>query len=310
MTTDLTAAVTALLDRWTQDKTGVPSLDEIGALPPVERASFGRALGLLGDLRTGVGLRSDGLPEIAWCDVPAPPNGKFVMGADDQEDNPRQEVELGYDYKMAKYLITVQQFQAFMDSGAYEDARWWKRMPDEYQRQEMADQNNLYNNHPRDRVSWYQAVAFTLWLTEKYRSAGLIGTDVEIRLPTEQEWEYAARGTDGREYPYGDEFDAAKGNTSETGIGQTSAVGMFPDGESAHKVLDMAGNVFTWCLNDYQKPEVVDGYGNGENKVTRGGSFRYDQGFARASSRNHVSPRLEGGSIGFRVVLGSPIGAI
>jgi len=60
--------------------------------------------------------------------------------------------------------ITYLQFQAFLDSGEYDDSRWWAGMPEKYQRQPMAEQNNPYRNHPRDNVSWYQAVAFSRWL--------------------------------------------------------------------------------------------------------------------------------------------------
>lgn len=268
---------------------------ELGALPPVERASCGRALGLLGDPRAGVGLRPDGLPDMLWCDVPA---GKFLYGYD------KQEQVMAQASKMAKYLITYQQFQAFVTSGEYEDERWWDGMPEAYHRQSIREQNNLYNNHPRENVSWYQAVAFTRWLTANYRAAGLIGTEVEIRLPTEQEWEKAARGIDGREYPYEGEFDAAKGNTRETGIGQTSVVGMYPDGVSPYGIQDMSGNKWEWCLNDYRNPKVVDGYGNGEQKVVRGGSFINSQYDARASDRRNNDPV---NSSGFRVVLSSSI---
>ncbi len=282
-------------------------LIEVGALPPVERAGCGRALGLLGDTRQGVGLQPDGLPEIKWCDVPVPPDGKFMMGDDDQDDNPRREVELKQGFRMAKYKITYQQFQAFIDSGEYEDAEWWAEMPEEYQRQPMTEQNNQYQNHPRENVSWYQAVAFTRWLTTKYRGAELIGEHEEIRLPIEQEWEYAARGTDGRAYPYGNDFGATKCNTEETGIGQTSAVGMFPEGASPFGVMDMVGNVWEWIMNDYSKPEIVDGYGNGEPKVVRAGSFAYTQASARASFRYFDLPGSDYAYYGFRVVLGFPI---
>jgi hypothetical protein len=234
------------------------------ALPPAERALCGRALSLLDDPRLGVGTTKttiDGitveLPHIEWCEIPAPTG----------------EVELKHSFKIGKYLVTYQQFQTFVDSGDYDQPDWWVGFPPEYQPQAMADQYNPFDNHPRDNVSWYQAVAFTRWLTTQYQRGGLIETGVEIRLPTEQEWEYAARGTDERPYPYPGDFDATKGNTSETGIGQTSAAGLFPDGASPFGVLDMSGNLWEWCLNDYNKPEIIDGYGNAERKVLRGGSF-------------------------------------
>ena len=289
------------------------SLIERGVLAPVERAEMGRILSTIDDPRSGVGTMTaqiDGktaeLPRLEWCDIPAPPDGVFIMGA----DNPRREVELKYGFKMGKYLVTYRQFQTFVDSGEYDQPEWWIGFPPQYQRQKMAGQNNPHLNHPRDNVSWYQAVAFTCWLTAKHRKAGLIGNESEIRLPREEEWEYAARGTDERTYPYLDEFNAAKGNTSETNIGKTSAVGIFPDGASPFGVLDMSGNVFEWCLNDYKNPEIVDGYSNGESKVLRGGSFGSPQISAAASYRYGAHPGSWNSYDGLRLVLAAPISAL
>ena len=204
-------------------------LIEQGALAPGERAEMGRILAQLGDTRRGVGTtfvmiagKVIELPEFVWCDVPAPPGNKFVMGATDQNDNPRREVNLTYSFKIAKYVITYRQFQTFIDSGEFDQPEWWAEFPPEYQPQATSEQNNRYANHPRDNVSWYQAVAFARWLTAKQRAAGLLDETLEIRLPLETEWEYAARATDERQYPYEGDFDAAKGNTSST-LGRNSA---------------------------------------------------------------------------------------
>ncbi|MBI2910021.1 MAG: SUMF1/EgtB/PvdO family nonheme iron enzyme [Chloroflexi bacterium] len=295
--------------------------DKAGGPHPVGRAAAYRVLGRLdADPRPGTGVitvKIDGrdveLPHIEWCDAPAPKGDTFIMGADDQSNNPRREVKLDYSFKIAKYLITYQQFQAFVDSGEYDNPAWWRGFPSGYRPQAMAEQNNRYGNHPRDNVSWYQAVAFTRWLDHQYSQAGLMpllpgaawgkgqGVSAEIRLPTEQEWEYAARGTDGRTYPYPGDFDAAKGNTRETGIGQTSAVGLFPDGAAACDALDMAGNVWEWCLNDYRKPEVLDGYGTGEWKVLRGGSFFSNEDLVRCACRLRLYPDFRYDYFGFRV---------
>ena len=295
----------------------VAILQTAQALPPVERALCGRALSLLDDPRPGVGTLTaqiDGktaeLPQLEWCDIPAPLDGMFIMGADDQSDNPPRKIELNYSFKMSKYLVTYRQFQTFVKSGEYDQPEWWFGFPSEYQSQTMAEQTNRYLNHPRDNVSWYQGVAFTRWLTAKYRKAGLIGDGSEIRLPTEQEWEYAARGTDERTYPYSGDFDPAKGNSSDTGIGETSTVGIFPDGASPFGVLDMSGNLWEWCLNDYQNPEIMDGYRNGERKVLRGGSFAYGQDNAAASYRKHDSPRGRNINFGLRVVVSAPIASL
>jgi formylglycine-generating enzyme required for sulfatase activity len=254
------------------------------ALPPIDRAACGRALSLLGDPRPGVGcievplpsgegfrVRAEGsgvraagvaIPDIVWCDVPMPPGGKVWLGADDQSNNPRREVAIPYSYQIAKYPVTYRQFQAFIDDpeGFY-DPRWWDGLADDkYRRHNQSapdDQYFKYWNHPRENVSWYQAMAFCRWFS--WRLGG--GYDLDkietwaVRLPTEWEWEYAARGTDERPYPYLGAFDATKSNTNETGIGQTSAVGLFPDGAAPAPcgALDMSGNVREWCLSAYNE---------------------------------------------------------
>jgi formylglycine-generating enzyme required for sulfatase activity len=253
----------------------------------------------------GQGVR---LPDIAWCDVPA---GKFLYGQD------KQEREIKYPFKIAKYPVTFIQFQAFLDSGEYDNPRWWVGMPNEDQRQPMAEQYNPYRNHPRDRVSWYQAVAFSRWLNAKYRDAKRIGNDVEIRLPLETEWEYAARGSDGREYPWGDGYRVGHANLNEQEwevgpyfLNRTTAVGNYPQGASPFGVYDMAGTIGEWCLNDYIIPEIVDGYNNDKMKVLRGGSFINTQFSAAASLRSSDRPHGVFNCHGLRLVVAAPISAL
>jgi formylglycine-generating enzyme required for sulfatase activity len=254
------------------------------------------------DGRRGVGLDKEGLPDIWWCEVPA---GRSLYGDD------KQRREISYSFKIAKYPVTYRQYQAFVTSGEYEDGRWWAGMSEEYQRQPLAEQYNPYWNHPRDNVSWYQAVAFSRWLDAKWRDKGLLGQGEQIRLPLEWEWEYAARGTDGREYPWGDGYRVGYANLDEQeqGVGpyflyQTTAVGVYPLGASPFGVEDMAGTVWEWCQNDYEKPEVLDGYSNAESKVLRGGAFRSHQLNAAAASRNYLNPSSRNYHRGFRLVLG------
>lgn len=291
--------------------------DKAKATDAIERAAAYRALGnpiINADTREGVSvIVRDGvtLPNIYWGkDISAPPNGKFMMGAKNEMFNPLHEVSLSYNFKMSRYLVTFAQFQTFVQSGEFEDARWWEKFPSEAHLKILEVQNNPYLNHPRDSVSWYQAVAFTRWLTVKYQTAKLLEEGTEIRLPTEQEWEYAARDIDGRRYPYGNDFDATKGNTHETGIGQTSAVGIFPDGASPFGVLDMSGNVFEWCLNDYHNDphlQILIMFNRHSSKVLRGGSFYRSQDRAAATycHNEEIGYRYRYG--GFRLVLAPPI---
>jgi formylglycine-generating enzyme required for sulfatase activity len=281
---------------------------EAGALQPTRRVGNGRLLSEWGDPRSGVGLRPDGLPDIVWCDIPDVP---FLMGSDKAKDGlerdelPQREITLGYPYRIGKYPVTYAQFQAFIDApDGFHAPRWWEGLSaNDAHKAEPGKQAFKYANHPRENVSWYDAMAFCRWLTAQYRAAGVIGQNEVIRLPTEQEWEHAARGTDGRIYPYGDKYDPAKGNTRDTGIGQTSAVGLFPDGVSPYGVRDASGNVWEWCVTkrraSYEAPEDNDLQG-ANSRVVRGGSWSDFERIARAAVRNSGDPDLRGNILGFR----------
>jgi len=99
-------------------------------------------------------------------------------------------------------------------------------------------------------------------------------------------------------------------NTNEAGLGRAVAVGMYPHGAAESGALDMAGNLWEWCLNDHNNPEIIDGYSNGESKVLRGGAFAFDLSFAAASYRYDLNPNSGNGSFGFRLVLGAPIASL
>ncbi len=285
-----------------------------GHLPPVERAAAGRALGVIGDPRPGVGVITQNgvtLPDIAWSD-PIPP-GVYPIGHESESNNPPRQFELTYSYRLAKYPITYRQFQAFIDDReGFHDPRWWEGLADDEDRRENqsapGDQAFKYWNHPRERVSWYDAIAFCRWLS--WRLGG--GYDLDdigawaVRLPTEQEWEIAARGKAGWLYPYGNDFDPAKGNTTETGIGQTSTVGLFANGASPFGVLDMSGNTWDWCVTVYDNPAADAAQENlhsDARRVLRGGSWYDSQLDARAVFRFGSPPNFRGNGFGYRVCL-------
>ena len=157
-----------------------------------------------------------------------------------------------------------------------------------------------FDNHPAENVSWYDAIAFCRWLSEKL--------GYEVRLPTEWEWQQAATGGNpNNEYPWGPKWDSNKANTLESGLSRTTAVGMYPEGVSPVGVLDMSGNVDEWCLNEYKNPKRVDFSGEG-SRALRGGSWNYDRNDARCADRSwndHPDDRIIG--VGFRLACTSPI---
>jgi formylglycine-generating enzyme required for sulfatase activity len=285
------------------NRAGMAALLEGGHLPSVERAAAGRSLSRLGDLRPGVGLRPDGLPDIAWADEIQP--GKYSIGEPEQSDNPPREIEIRHPYRVSKYLITQAQYLAFQDDGSkrgYTCPEWWEGLAADEDDKQPAEPAFRYDNHPMEQVNWYQAVAFCRWLTEKARGI-LIPENAVIRLPHEYEWEVAARGTDGRTYSYRGDFDPKKANTLETGIGHTSAVGIFPDGVSPCGAFDMTGNVWEWCRNKYGEPDQIDVDDSVETRVLRGGSWYGDVDYARAVPRGLDPPANRNPPIGFRVVV-------
>jgi hypothetical protein len=254
---------------------------------PQARAAVGRAIGLLGlDSRSGVGVRADGLPDIRWCEVR---DGEFTFQSDQLMTLPR--------FYVAKYPITFCQFQTFVDApdGFVNDA-WWdglaKRSP------ELGEQAFKYNNHPRDRINWYDAMGFCRWLSSKL--------GYEIRLPTEQEWEKAARGMDRRLFAYGSEFDPTMGNTQELDLGGTTAVGIFPQGASPYGALDMAGNVFEWTLPDPSTKLGMAGTPVNKHGIVRGGSWFRGKDVATTTSRTSLSLNDRYSSVGFRVMAVKP----
>lgn len=273
----------------------LPRLTDIVQDPaPEARAAVGRALARLGlDDRRGVGLDADGLPEIDWVNIPA---GEFVC-----QDG---EHRLSETFWIARYAVTHAQFQAFLeDQDGYGNDRWWRGLDDPDRAPRQAKW--LIANHPRERVSWFEAMAFCAWLSDR------LGRDV--RLPTEWQWERAACGSDGRGYRWGSEYQVGHANINETwknagphALGRTSPVGVYPQGASPEGVRDLAGNVWEWCLN---KPSNSDSirWGCHESRVLRGGSWGSNRNRARADYRHNLLPGNRDGIIGFRVLCASPI---
>jgi len=266
-----------------------------GLLPPVDRALAGEALSVFGDDRD--------FDEL----VPVPA-GPFAMG-DDEDDRarPRHEVLLPA-FKIGRYPVTNGQYRRFIEM----TGRFW-----DSEIGPSAERSNC----PSAEMTWHDAMAFCAWVTDEWRQQSKIAANEIVRLPTEAEWEKAARGTDGRIFPWGKDWDKDRCNTFESGLGKTSAVGMYPTGVSPYGCLDMAGNVWEWTSSlwgkDWGKPDFKypyrpdDGRENLEAgdevlRVLRGGSWISSRLSARCSYRGRSIPYSRYGSFGFRVVV-SPV---
>jgi serine/threonine protein kinase/formylglycine-generating enzyme required for sulfatase activity len=280
-------------ERWRKRMEG-PGKEEA----PEGRAAVGRALGRLGlDNRKGVGLREDGVPEIVWVKIEG---GKFKYQGD------WDEIE---DFEISKYLVTNVQWEAFLRAeDGYREDRWWEGFTEPKREPEKPAWSE--SNSPRERVSWWEAVAFSRWLQEKCKGER---PERQIRLATEREWERAAGGKSGKMYPWGKDYREGYANVNETlrkagrhYLGRTSAVGIYEEGKSEDGVLDLSGNLWEWCRNEYGNPRKTEVSGTG-SRALRGGSWGAQVVFASAGFRDGHRPDYRNGYIGFRVLRSSPI---
>jgi formylglycine-generating enzyme required for sulfatase activity len=292
--------------------------------PHARRSAIGERLCMIGDPRPGVGLRPDGLPDIAWSYVSG---GKIML-----EDMAKSAFTVQPFY-IAKYPVTFAQFQVFLDDpDGFERDEWWQGLHQEGFKQVMEKQQHFkFANHPRENVSWYQSVAFCRWLTarlpaEAWPDLTTLNVPAEprgriarffnspqgidqwaIRLPTEWEWQQAATGGDPRyEYPWGSTWDNRRANMEESGLSRTTAVGMYPHGTSPVGALDMSGNVWEWCQNESDKPALAGIAGHARREV-RGGAWFTDSRCGHILYRNSSSPAGVSWYWGFRVVCAPPI---
>ncbi|MBN1220697.1 MAG: formylglycine-generating enzyme family protein [Anaerolineae bacterium] len=224
------------------------------------------------------------IPEV-MIEIPA---GPFTMGSDDgdPEDAPAHEVDLPA-YEIDKFEITNINFSAFADATdyvTYAEQQGFDSWRDEWGIGE--------DSHPVVRVSWDDANAYCEWLGK--------------RLPTEAEWEKAARGDDGRRFAWGNDWDPNKANVKERGLRGTAVVGSFGEGASPYGVEDMIGNVWEWTADWYQPypGNTTDDLYYGEQfKVTRGGGWFDEEPQATTFNRNAGDPtKTASDELGFRCV--------
>lgn len=263
------------------------------------RLEAAEALGQSGDPR----LRRD---QNNWVNIT---HGSFCMGAQQQDHNgenydpdahehesPIHEVRLEA-YRIGRYPVTVEEFWRFKEDSGYQNPAWWKKggfgersQPDDW------DEQLLHPNRPVVNVSWHEAAAWCDW------AGG--------RLPTEAEWERAARGPDGRRFPWGDENpDPERACYGAAKISHPTPVGLFPRGMTPDGICDLAGNVWEWVADWYNKGYyAVCPIGNptgpvtGKYRVVRGGSWIFGSKYLRSSFRYAYNPGHRLNVIGFRCV--------
>ncbi len=201
------------------------------------------------------------------------------------------------EYQISKYPITNLEYQSFLKDTGYEPPKDWNGYSYPYEK----------GNHPVVNIRSKDANNYCIWLSKK--------TDDFYRLPTDAEWEKAARGKDGRIYPWGNDFEKNRANTEESNISETTPVGIFsPQGDSPYGCADMAGNVWEWCIwqteVDYSKQQRIKPDNREEPerlnaRILRGGSFHYDFRAARCAFRLQSTPNDWLNDCGFRVVCSS-----
>jgi formylglycine-generating enzyme required for sulfatase activity len=237
-----------------------------------DRLAAAEALGQAGDPR---------LAKHEWVTIPASRN--YWIGAQNKDskgrnydkeasnNEPLRKVSLP-PFRIGKYPVTVTQYRTFVEEGSTPN-----REPGNW------DGQQEHPNWPVVNVTWNQASTYCEW------AGG--------RLPTEEEWERAARGPKGTKYPWGEEqIDPSRANYSDSNIAHPTPVGLYPCGASAEGACDMVGNVFEWTSSEWPKGRGM--------YVWRGGSFSYYRRFARSSCRDDGLPEVQDEDLGFRLAGG------
>jgi formylglycine-generating enzyme required for sulfatase activity len=212
------------------------------------------------------------------------------------------------EFSIAQAPVTVYQYAAFINNDAVDEKRWWSESGWAWLQGELDGWGRENRNkpdgwevqrlrpyHPVVGVTYFEVEAYCAWVSDQRKSV--------VRLPSEEEWEHAARGEDWRPFPWGEEFVSDYANTLEGGRGGTADVASIPNDVSPFGVLDMAGNVQEWTASAY-KPLSGEVYPPGMLYVARGGSFNDTAYGARTSYRRAYPPGYFYPYLGFRVVVG------
>ncbi|MDZ4671382.1 MAG: SUMF1/EgtB/PvdO family nonheme iron enzyme, partial [Phototrophicales bacterium] len=240
----------------------------------------------------------DLLPQpFEWVPIPA---GKVTIGYGDWE-NGQYVVKRTQDfhiesYAIAKYPVTNAQYEVFVKHpDGYKNPKWWDYSDKAKQwragRPEINPSEFYGSDCPRETISWYDSVAFCLWLSAM--------TGDNISLPTEQQWQRAAIGDTQNVYPWGDEIDVTYANYGHN-VGRTTPVTQYPKGASPYGVMDMSGNVLEWCLTEYESGDIK--LTGNSARVLRGGSWNSFLTYVRSVDRVRYFPTDRFSNVGLRCV--------
>lgn len=242
------------------------------------------------------------------------PGGPVILGWDPGEPEERPQHNLVLEpFRLARTPVTNLAYLSFMAAGGYQELRYWLADGWNWLAQKSITQPAFWGDpqfggpdQPVVGVSWYEAVAYAAWLGEK--------SGQPTRLPSEAEWEHAARGASGRLWPWGDTFVPTYANVAQSQIGMPSAVGAFPAGATPEGILDLAGNVWEWTSSRWGRAWQTLEYGYPYNpsdgredlsgryaRVMRGGSWFDPWPESRGSKRARYLPGSRASNIGFRV---------
>ncbi|MCY2966732.1 MAG: SUMF1/EgtB/PvdO family nonheme iron enzyme, partial [Planctomycetota bacterium] len=267
-------------------------------VPLRARYDLAATLGYVGDPRIVTDLRD----RAAYVEIPA---GMYRVGDDElrvemekqwgSKDHalPQSEFEVRTSFWLSKYPVTNAQYELFLVAGGYKQREWWSAEGWNWREEHGVIAPEYWHdgkwnlpNQPVVGVSFYEAEAFAKW------AGG--------RLPSDREWEAAARGRLALDYPWGgrDQWENGICNSREAGLGVTSPVGIFPRSRSADFGLeDMAGNVWEWCADLWSS--------GGSFRVNRGGSWAFAACDCRSAIRSRDSPEYRIYDLGFRLLLSS-----
>jgi formylglycine-generating enzyme required for sulfatase activity len=265
------------------------------------------------------------------------PKGKFLMGSKDDDElawddeKPQHIIDLPYDYWVGRFPVSNSDFREFVQSTSYvtraEKEGWcwvwnskemkWEKVKGAYWEQPLGGCRSVekMGKYPVVQVCWYDALAYCEWLNLNHNHD--LQEGYCFCLPSEAEWEKAARGPNGLEWPWGNEFDPELCNSREGGKICTVVIGAHsPQGDSEYGVADMSGNIWEWTTtlwgNDRDTPTYVYPYNSLDGReneradeeffrIIRGGSYKDDIKGVRSACRDLDPPHYSLSNLGFRV---------